>query len=67
MASSYIGLYVQRLSTGVIHNVQIRDTFGGHETTMDPTDYVDRGIRPPIDDLPDVEDYRKAAAEPKPK
>jgi hypothetical protein len=60
MASSYRGIYVQRYADGIIHNVQVEAP--GTFTPMDPTTYVRRGIQPPMDSLPDVEDYLKKSA-----
>lgn len=57
MASSYRGLYVQRNSNGVIDSVQVVDT-GGNSIPLPPDVYVDRGVKPPIDELPDLEDYK---------
>lgn len=59
--SSYVGLYVQRLNSGVIHGVQVRDP-GGNELSLSPDDYVNRGIRPLIDELPDIADFFKRGA-----
>jgi hypothetical protein len=56
--SSYTGLYVQRLSNGVIFGVQVLDT-AGMENSLDPFVYQQRGIQPPIERLPDLEDYSK--------
>jgi hypothetical protein len=56
--SSYTGLYVQRLSNGVIFGVQVLDTTG-NENSLDPGDYRERGIQPPIEQLPDLEGYSK--------
>lgn len=50
------GLYVQRLSTGTIHNVQVEDD-AGNPRPMDPNEYIARGYAPPIESLPDLEDY----------
>lgn len=50
--TSYIGLYVQRLEDGTIHGVQVVDT-GGNSLSLDPEIYIQRGIEPPIDQLPD--------------
>ena len=49
--STYTGIYVQRHSDGTIFNVQVRDP-NGHETGLSPEDYENRGILPPIDQLP---------------
>ena len=54
--SSYTGLYVQRLSTGVICGVQVLDT-AGKENSIDPDVYLQYGIQPPIEQLPDLEEY----------
>lgn len=59
MASSYKGLYVQRLSDGTIHSVQVVDP-GGNSIPLDPQTYIDRDVRPPIDELPDLEGYQKS-------
>lgn len=61
--SSYTGLYVQRLSTGQIHGVQVRDT-AGTDVPLDPTEYRARGIQPPIEELPDLEEYSKHRSAP---
>lgn len=50
------GLYVQRLSTGEIHNVQVEDD-AGIPRPMDPNKYIARGYAPPIASLPDLENY----------
>jgi hypothetical protein len=57
MASSYKGLYVQRLSSGGIYSVQVVDS-GGNAFPLEPAEYVSRGIQPPIDSLPDLEQYQ---------
>lgn len=56
--SSYKGLYVQRLENGQVHSVQVEDT-GGNSIPLDPNTYQERGISPPIDSLPDAQDYQK--------
>lgn len=56
--SSYTGLYVQRLGSGVIHSVQVVDT-AGNSIPLDPETYIERQVRPPIDDLPELEDYQR--------
>jgi hypothetical protein len=58
MSSSYTGLYVQRLSDGIIHNVQVVDT-AGISIPLDPDTYIERDVKPPIDQLPDQEDYNQ--------
>lgn len=50
--SEYTGIYVQRLSDGSIYAIQVRDPHG-NETSLDAATYVQRGIEPPIDSLPD--------------
>lgn len=57
--SSYTGLYVQRLSNGEIFSVQVADT-GGNSLPLNPDDYVNRGIRPPIGELPDSGKYHSS-------
>lgn len=56
MASSDMGLYVQRRNDGTIHSVQVRDPYG-HTLAMDPDLYVARDVQPPLEQLPDIEDY----------
>jgi hypothetical protein len=58
MSSSYTGLYVQCLSDGIIHNVQVVDT-AGISIPLDPDTYIERDVKPPIDQLPDQEDYNQ--------
>ncbi|MDD4963248.1 MAG: hypothetical protein PHI11_04935 [Gallionella sp.] len=62
--SSYTGLYVQRLSNGKIDSVQVVDPFG-NSLPLVPETYIERQIRPPIEQLPDIDGYKAAAAEPK--
>jgi len=50
------GLYVQRLSTGKTHNVQVEDD-AGMPRPMAPSEYIARGLDPSIESLPDLEDY----------
>lgn len=56
--SAYKGLYVQRLSDGLIHSVQVQDV-GGIGLPLSPLDYVNREISPPIQTLPDEDQYYK--------
>ncbi len=56
--SSYTGLYVQRYENGTIHSVQVADPFG-NSLPLDPQEYIDRGVKPPIDLLPDQADYQR--------
>jgi hypothetical protein len=62
--SSYTGLYVQRLSNGEIDSVQVVDPLGS-SLPLGPKTYIERQIKPPIEQLPDVDGYKAAAAEPK--
>lgn len=62
--SSYTGLYVQRLSNGKVDSVQVVDP-SGNSLVLDPETYIERQISPPIGQLPDIDDYKAAAAEPK--
>lgn len=55
--SRYKGLYVQRLENGEIHGVQVVDP-SGISLSLPPDIYVQRGIKPPIENLPDQEDYK---------
>jgi hypothetical protein len=55
--SNYTGLYVQRYTNGIIHSVQVVDT-DGNSIPLDPQLYIERGIFPPIEQLPDLENYR---------
>lgn len=56
MPSSYTGLYVQRLSDGKIHSVQVIDT-AGNSIPLEPSIYIERAIKPQIEQLPDEKDY----------
>jgi hypothetical protein len=56
--SSFTGLYVQRLSTGVISGVHVLDS-AGNDNSLDPDVYIQSGIQPPIEQLPDLEYYNK--------
>lgn len=57
--SSYTGLYVQRLDNGTVFSVQVVDT-AGNSLPLEPDTYVQRGIKPPIESLPDQKDYKPA-------
>lgn len=59
--SSYTGLYVQRLSNGEIHSVQVTDSFD-NLLTLEPAVYIQRQINPPIAQLPDVNDFNPTAS-----
>ena len=56
--STYKGIFVQRLNDGTIYGVQVLEE-SGHEVTWKPGDYIERGIEPAIDSLPNQEDYEK--------
>jgi hypothetical protein len=56
--SSYKGIFVQRTASGDIHSVQVEDPFG-NSLSLDPRDYLARGVQPPMDQLPDADDYAK--------
>ena len=56
MTSSYRGVYVRRYSNGQIYNVQVA-TPQGNSSTVSLFDYHAREIEPPIDRLPDAEEY----------
>lgn len=62
--SSYTGLYVQRLNNGKIDSVQVVDPFG-NSLPLEPETYIERQIKPPLEELPDIDDYRAALAQPK--
>jgi hypothetical protein len=53
-ASSYRGLYVQK-SNGKIHSVQVQA--GLNSIPLPPHDYITRGVKPPIEQLPDEKEY----------
>lgn len=59
--SSYTGLFVQRLSNGEIHSVQVADP-SGNSLPLQPANYIQRQINPPIDQLPDVNDFKPTAS-----
>lgn len=50
------GLYVQRLDSGEIHTVQVDDGVG-NQYPMEPGVYITRGYLPPIEALPNIDDY----------
>jgi hypothetical protein len=53
MASSYTGICVYRHPTsGEVTDVQVRDT-GGNELPLPIEDYIERGVEPPWQSLPD--------------
>ena len=51
------GIYVQRLSNGTIHGVQVEDDAGNY-WSISPEEYEARGYLPTINSLPDAEDYK---------
>lgn len=58
MVSSYKGLYVECDSNGQIHNVQVADP-NGNSIPLNPSIYLERDVKPPMDSLPDVVEYFK--------
>ena len=54
--TSYRGVFVRRYSNGQIYNVQVA-TPQGNSSTVSLFDYHAREIEPPIDRLPDAEEY----------
>lgn len=58
MASNYTGLYVNRLESGDIFGVQVVDV-SGNGYNLDPQVYIDRGVLPDINSLPNSEEYKK--------
>jgi hypothetical protein len=50
--SSYTGKCVLRTRDGIIVDVQVRDS-AGHGMTLPPKEYRARGIKPPLEELPD--------------
>lgn len=62
--SSYTGLYVQRLESGEIHGVQVVDHFG-NSLSLEPEIYIQRQINPPINTLPNIDEYKAEISKPK--
>ena len=56
MSDWYRGVYVQRLSNGQIYTVHVVAP-GLVLMTFSPADYEASGIHPPMDKLPDAEEY----------
>jgi len=54
--ANYRGVCVRRYSNGQIYNVQIA-TPQGNSSTVSLFDYHAMEIEPPIDQLPDAEEY----------
>jgi hypothetical protein len=61
MGSNYTGLFVQRSPDGTIHSVQVVD-IGGNSIPLPPNIYIERGIRPLIEKLPDEKDYKASSS-----
>lgn len=61
--SNYTGLYVQRLSNGKIDSVQVADPYG-NSLPLDPEIYIQRQVKPSIEQRPDIQKYKAAASEP---
>ena len=57
MATSYKGIFVQKLTDGSIFAVQVEDP-NGNSISLDPKSYTLRQIPPPIDQLPDQQEYQ---------
>lgn len=57
MSSSYIGLYVNRYSNGQIHEVGV--AAGVNSILLSPETYLEREIQPPMESLPDFNQYLK--------
>ena len=57
MASSYYGIFANKLQDGTITSVQCRDATGmGNDVPIDV--YRQRGIQPPAESLPDQHQYK---------
>lgn len=64
MASSYRGVYVKRYHNGQIQHVHVvMPGSTGISTPISVFDYQAREIQPPIDRLPDAEEYFAKAIE----
>ena len=57
MATSYKGLFAQKLPDGSVVAVQVEDP-NGNSLSLDPDTYTKRGVLPPIDQLPDQNEYQ---------
>lgn len=55
--SGYTGLYVEKLSNGIIVNVQVRDSVSNSTMAFDPHVYEARNTQPIINSLPDKKTY----------
>lgn len=60
MKSVYTGMYVQKNSEGKIFGVQVHDEHNSF--SMEPSQYIEREIKPNIQDLPTKEKYKKGKA-----
>ncbi len=56
--SDFTGIYVRYLSNGDIDFIQVGDHLG-YETQYTESEYIAKGILPPINQLPDFETYKK--------
>lgn len=56
--SSYTGLFVYRSENGEIDSVQVSDPHG-NSLSLDIDTYIERGIQPPFDSLPDQNEFKK--------
>ncbi len=54
--SSYTGLYVYRTEHGKVNGVQVSDP-NGNSIHLDVETYLERRIKPPIEELPNSEQY----------
>ena len=54
--TKYRGVYVRRYSNGQIYNVQVA-TPQGNSSTVSLFDYHAREIEPPLERLPNAEEY----------
>lgn len=50
--TQYTGSCAARIATGEIINVHVVDATG-NGMTLSPGEYVNRGVQPPLDQLPD--------------
>jgi hypothetical protein len=50
--SDYIGIYVDRLINGSIIQVIVKTT-DGHFSSLPSEEYIERGVHPPIEQLPE--------------
>lgn len=50
------GIYVEKLTTGVVYGVQIEDDTK-HRWSITPSEYAAQDYLPPIETLPDIAGY----------